>query len=476
MLDDEFLVSAIHLLSVEPAGSRSGRVSGLGPGAIIRNNIQQVFFMSDNQSLVCRGLPRGLWWLLALLGLALLYILMLNAREGVIESDLQGRAARALSSAGIDWAKVDLARRGRDVLLTGVAPSERERDRAIGLARHVAGVRIVESQVDIATPLASPSLMIEYQQDRVVLQGRLASRAAVDQVVSAANSAWGEGKVDNRLTVSDQVGEAAWISAAVGMMPGMAEMNAANLMLSDSGSTLTGEAASEEQRQSLMGGARDMLGEAFQADIAVAALPEPEPAIAEVEEQTPAETAASSSGEEAPPGEASSSEEEASPAEAVASSAAREAASAESEAPSSEDVAPSSRTADPVKLCQDKLDGVMKDHKVLFAYNRAELRPESQALLDRMAAALKACGDALKNGALVIAGHTDSRGDDAYNQALSQRRADAVKDYLVGAGVDAALIRSVGKGESEPVASNDTEEGMARNRRITFTIQQTQAE
>ncbi len=402
--------------------------------------------MPNNPSFICRGLPRGLWWLIALLGLALLYILMLNAREGVIESDLQGRTADALGAAGFDWAKVDLDRRGRDVLLSGAAPSTQDRDRAIELAREVEGVRIVESSVEIAAPLASPSLMIEHQHGKVVLAGRLASRAAVDEVVNAARKTWGEDRVDNQLEISNQVGEAAWISAAIGMMPGMAEMNAANLSISDSATTLSGEAGSEQQRDALVGSATDMFGEHFQADIAVAAPPEPEPepAVADVDKQTPGAPVPEDAEPQAPVEQAATS--------------------------------PPVEKVDLLKLCQQRLDGVMKDHKILFAYNRAELRPESRALLDRMAAALKDCNGALKNGSLVIAGHTDSRGDDAYNRALSQKRADAVKDYLVGAGIDASIIQSVGKGESEPVATNDTEEGMAQNRRITFTIQQTQAE
>lgn len=69
-----------------------------------------------------------------------------------------------------------------------------------------------------------------------------------------------------------------------------------------------------------------------------------------------------------------------------------------------------------------------------------------------------------------IVGYTDSRGSDAYNEALSERRAGAIKAWFVERGVDAARLTAVGRGEQDPIAPNDTEAGMARNRRIEFNI------
>jgi outer membrane protein OmpA-like peptidoglycan-associated protein len=68
-----------------------------------------------------------------------------------------------------------------------------------------------------------------------------------------------------------------------------------------------------------------------------------------------------------------------------------------------------------------------------------------------------------------VVGHTDSRGRDAYNQALSERRAASVKDYLVAGGFPAGQIGTVGMGETQPVADNDTDEGRAKNRRVVIT-------
>jgi OOP family OmpA-OmpF porin len=100
--------------------------------------------------------------------------------------------------------------------------------------------------------------------------------------------------------------------------------------------------------------------------------------------------------------------------------------------------------------------------KLLFDFDSAELRPESITELERV---VKFMGD-VPFAKVLVEGHTDSKGSDAYNQALSDRRAKAVFDYLSSRGVDPARLSSVGKGESAPIADNATEEGRQENRRV----------
>jgi len=90
------------------------------------------------------------------------------------------------------------------------------------------------------------------------------------------------------------------------------------------------------------------------------------------------------------------------------------------------------------------------------------IRDESKPTLDKIAAVLKAKPD----WKLKIEGHTDSTGGDAHNQQLSQSRAEAVKSYLVAAGVDGARLTTAGMGSSKPVAGNESESGRAQNRRV----------
>jgi OOP family OmpA-OmpF porin len=103
---------------------------------------------------------------------------------------------------------------------------------------------------------------------------------------------------------------------------------------------------------------------------------------------------------------------------------------------------------------------------VNFATNSAAIDPASAVVLDVAAEQLVA----RKGVRVVVEGHTDSTGSDAYNQALSQRRADSVLEYLVRKGVPAGRLSARGFGESNPIASNDTAEGRALNRRVALEV------
>lgn len=103
---------------------------------------------------------------------------------------------------------------------------------------------------------------------------------------------------------------------------------------------------------------------------------------------------------------------------------------------------------------------------VLFDTDRAELKPGASKTMDRLAQFLRDYPER----ELWIEGHTDARGDDAYNQALSERRADAVRNALVARGIDADRLYAVGVGEAYPVATNDTVAGRQENRRVEIVI------
>ena len=108
----------------------------------------------------------------------------------------------------------------------------------------------------------------------------------------------------------------------------------------------------------------------------------------------------------------------------------------------------------PVKL---RLEGVN------FDYNKDTLRQEDIAVLDRDALSfVRSNSDVI----VEVGGHTDSRGGDAYNMDLSQRRAETVINYLISKGVPADRLVAKGYGESQPISSNDTDEGRFQNRRV----------
>ena len=100
--------------------------------------------------------------------------------------------------------------------------------------------------------------------------------------------------------------------------------------------------------------------------------------------------------------------------------------------------------------------------KVLFDFDSAELRPESLTELERVVTFM----NDVPFATALVEGHTDSVGTEAYNQALSDRRAKAVFDYLSSRGVDPARLKSIGHGELKPIADNATAEGRQQNRRV----------
>jgi len=102
----------------------------------------------------------------------------------------------------------------------------------------------------------------------------------------------------------------------------------------------------------------------------------------------------------------------------------------------------------------------------LYDFDKATLKPEGQATLDKIARDLSK----IKLEVIIAVGNTDSVGSDAYNMALGQRRAQSVKAYLVSKGVDGSRIYTESKGKSNPVASNATAEGRAKNRRTDIEV------
>jgi len=117
-------------------------------------------------------------------------------------------------------------------------------------------------------------------------------------------------------------------------------------------------------------------------------------------------------------------------------------------------------------VCQQLFSELLSKGSIRFEPARAVIDPDSAGLLDRLIETALRCPAAM----IEIAGHTDTDGDDASNQALSEKRAQAVADYLVKAGLPPDRFTAVGYGSTQPVAGNNTDEGKAQNRRIEFVV------
>lgn len=139
--------------------------------------------------------------------------------------------------------------------------------------------------------------------------------------------------------------------------------------------------------------------------------------------------------------------------------------------------------ADYLDLCPGTPKGVIVDQDgcplpgeellsltgVNFEFDKATLTPEAKEILEQAVTLLKETDEIVE---VRVEGHTDSIGSEAYNQELSQRRAESVVEYLTSRGVSGSNLVPVGLGENFPVANNDTEAGRAANRRVDFVVNQ----
>ena len=117
-------------------------------------------------------------------------------------------------------------------------------------------------------------------------------------------------------------------------------------------------------------------------------------------------------------------------------------------------------------VCQQLFKDLLGKARIRFEPSKATIDPDSTGLLDRLIETAQRCPAT----SIEIIGHTDAAGADEFNQALSELRAQAVADYLTNAGLPSQRFSTTGFGSSQPVASNDTDDGKAQNRRIEFLV------
>jgi outer membrane protein OmpA-like peptidoglycan-associated protein len=166
--------------------------------------------------------------------------------------------------------------------------------------------------------------------------------------------------------------------------------------------------------------------------------------------------------------------QQASSAEAQAQAAQNQAAAARDQATTANDEAAAARAqlADLQAKQTERGMVLTLGSNVLFDTNSDVLKPGAGESLNRVAQFLQS----QPGVKLRVEGHTDSRGSDSYNEALSQRRAQAVASALMARGVDASRVQAVGRGMEVPVATNDTAEGRQQNRRVELIFSNLQGQ
>ena len=121
----------------------------------------------------------------------------------------------------------------------------------------------------------------------------------------------------------------------------------------------------------------------------------------------------------------------------------------------------------PEYTCQQDFDVLLSSNEIHFATNSAEIDASSNSLLSDLIEVANQCPESK----IEIGGHTDASGSNEFNLNLSQARASSVMSYLISNGIEASRLSAVGYGENNPIVDNESDEGMAKNRRIEFNVE-----
>ena len=456
-------------------------------------------------------------WLWGLLPLGLLALLLFYNKTDVVETDLTTRVSQALSENALD--SVEVALSGRDAMLTGLVETPEAKEEAEALANSTFGVRVAKSDITVI-PLQSPhKTSYTLENGKLVLSGYARNQELKSALIERAKEAFPNVEIIDEIDLArgapdddvylvsasyafDQLkqlengsaslvdgvlslsGEAAtWpaysaVTASLanpepGLQLGEVSISEPPLSsyvfkgaLDDTNLTLTGFVPSEDAKASILEAASlNFVG------------------VNVVDETTVQEGAPQSFLEAAISGlqvlsrlqkggltlagtdlnvEGASFTQ--SITDAIKAQISKAVPTGFAANAALENVAEQSEVD--INTCSDFIKGFLQKGEIRFASGSADLSDTSSALLDRVSYIAGRC----PNAAIEIAGHTDSDGADEANMTLSQNRAEAVKAYLVGIGIAEERLQAVGYGETQPVASNDTAEGKAQNRRIEFKL------
>lgn len=366
----------------------------------------------------------------------LIYMAILGARwlQPRMEADIAGRVTTTLASQGLLFA--DVAISGRDVVLTGEAPSAEARDAAVTAAVRVLGVASVSNALIVVTPstvmpktVKNYQLTVQKEGNLVTLTGAVPDSATATVLHRIAMLHYDAANVSDTLTVTAGA-PAGWRSAAGSVLMHMANLEKGSVTLSGTEVMLQGEVLTEEFKANLQSAISSSLPSAYKVAMAIDVVtPEANVTITGV-----------------------------SPTEAVSDDAATTNIDS---APNATATTISHAAGPSAQGCQ--LADVTKE-KVMFGFDKTDVAADQLPTIGRVAGTMQACVDE----PITVQGYTDATGSQLYNKWLSEQRAQATQRALIKEGITANRLHAVGMGEANPVAPNTTKAGRAANRRVEF--------
>ncbi len=392
--------------------------------------------------------------MLLLLGLILIFILtylcFLNKSE-IIKKDLLDKAYNIYSNSSMKDVNVELKgdslKMTRELILTGSIASEDEKKKAESLVESIKGVSRVNNQLTIIekkeqpikekkeiTPLASPYIIssISSKKDEIIFIGYLPSKDAHREVIKKAKEIFKNKIFIDRFKIATGAPQK-WREITELGFRVLNQVEYGQFKINDNSFNFEGYVNSKKLKERL-----------------VKELTEGKPQNYEGTYQIDTPKKISTPKPLMPMQESNKTNEN--------SKTTVESKSSELNISSS---------TEPVLSCQEKFKELLEEHKIHFSYNKSKIRISSYPTLDTLVNITKSC----PNSHIVIEGHTDSDGDRAYNKWLSQKRANAVKRYLISKGIKKSRLKAIGYGESRPLLPNISREAKRENRRIEIKIE-----
>jgi outer membrane protein OmpA-like peptidoglycan-associated protein len=344
-----------------------------------------------------------------------------------IEQDIAGRVTTGLAEQGLLWA--DVAVKGRDVVLSGEAPTAEDKAKAVNVATRVFGVSNVQDQLTVVGQVSGSSVVSGTAVAPVQKEVKVAAKTAVDYsltilkagesiafegnvpdesskkvLIELATNRYGVENVDGTKLVVVEGAPAGWRSAVGAVLMHISNLEQANVVVNGNEVMISGTVIDKDYSDKMEADVNQVLPKeykvAFAVDVVTPTVPvEVEPAAGE-------ETAAATGC----------------------------------------DMAEAEKQV------------------LLFGFDKADLTAEHATQLKVVEKALEACAE----DKMVIAGYTDVTGSKLYNKWLSQQRAEATQRKLMRDGVAKDRLRAVGYGDLHPIADNKTRDGRAKNRRVEF--------
>jgi len=330
--------------------------------------------------------------LFGLLSLLVILLVTIPIYTDKIPKELKKEVWQKLKKNGLNWVAIRVE--GRDITLSGIAPSIPLHNKAINIVKHSLGVRLVHDKIS-PTVITPYSMTIKYKQKekKLIFNGYMPSKKSIENLFVEVIKNYPSFKIVKQIDVG--AGEPKeWKSLILVVSLLMKKLDLGVVHIIDKEVVFSGKCQTSQQESEILLYLKEYKNIGFTIKSRVVAMDEA------------------------------------------------------------------------TKICQKRFKELLSTNRIEFRAGKSIVKSSSEALLQELVDISALC----PNVKLKIIGHTDSRGDNLKNKELSESRAKAVVAKLFQLGIPLEQMIAIGKGESEPLVSNETKEGRAKNRRIEFKV------